>query len=336
MRFVAQVLMIILTLTTSVHAFAQTEATNGLVTSNSVDAEGSMSAEMPRLDLTLPSAHGGSEWRSRYNPIDPMNPTYVRESAIYRVPVSLSEMDQMLAVSTIGATILAFASERELLEFVQNNNGKVGNRLARFAEPFGGQLAGTGLIAGEIYALVAGPGETAEFFNLAFRAGLATGIVNNAIKLSLQRSLPSDSNDPFSKSPSKRPSDLAFPSSHASSAFSLATVVAETYGRENKVIPILAYGTAALTAWSRVYDNQHWVSDVIAGAFLGHLVAKQFFRKDTNGGIIVTPFFMRGTAGFQLSYSEKESWSQTRPKECRRRTGDYANLEACLAASLRK
>lgn len=59
----------------------------------------------------------------------------------------------------------------------------------------------------------------------------------------------------------------AFPSGHATVAFAVSTVLAEkinTWWSRT-----LFYSLAALTSYSRVHDNQHWVSDVALGGLIG-------------------------------------------------------------------
>lgn len=59
----------------------------------------------------------------------------------------------------------------------------------------------------------------------------------------------------------------SFPSGHATHAFALAAGVADETRRP--WVAAAAYGTAALVGWSRVHDDQHWTSDVVAGAVVG-------------------------------------------------------------------
>jgi membrane-associated phospholipid phosphatase len=59
----------------------------------------------------------------------------------------------------------------------------------------------------------------------------------------------------------------SFPSSHAVHAFSLAAGAAVVSRRA--WVGALAYPAAASVAWSRVYDDQHWTSDVTASAMIG-------------------------------------------------------------------
>lgn len=69
----------------------------------------------------------------------------------------------------------------------------------------------------------------------------------------------------------------SFPSAHTSNAFTTATVFSTMY-KENKWVPPVAYGLATLVGISRIYDNGHWSSDVLAGAAVGFLSAKLMFH----------------------------------------------------------
>jgi len=57
-------------------------------------------------------------------------------------------------------------------------------------------------------------------------------------------------------------------------AFSWATVLAEEY-KDKPFIGIVSYALAACTAFARVYNNKHWVSDVFVGAVLSHFITKK-------------------------------------------------------------
>ena len=69
----------------------------------------------------------------------------------------------------------------------------------------------------------------------------------------------------------------SFPSGHAITAFSLATVVAMQY-RESGWVPILAYTTATAVALSRVTENKHWLSDSVVGGVLGYVIGRLVVR----------------------------------------------------------
>jgi undecaprenyl-diphosphatase len=64
-------------------------------------------------------------------------------------------------------------------------------------------------------------------------------------------------------------SNAAFPSSHAANAFAVATVLARRWRRTWPA----AFALAAIVAYSRLYLDRHWFTDVLAGAALGALLA---------------------------------------------------------------
>jgi undecaprenyl-diphosphatase len=66
------------------------------------------------------------------------------------------------------------------------------------------------------------------------------------------------------------------PSGHTTATFGFAAAVSfATYARQRGAIrwagPMLCFASAFLVAFARVYADQHWFSDVSAGALLGIL-----------------------------------------------------------------
>lgn len=79
----------------------------------------------------------------------------------------------------------------------------------------------------------------------------------------------------------------AFPSGHTTVAFALSAVLAERI--DNIWARIGFYGLASLTAFARVYNNQHWMSDVVVGAGAGLaaglvVVSRERERESGNAG----------------------------------------------------
>jgi membrane-associated phospholipid phosphatase len=67
--------------------------------------------------------------------------------------------------------------------------------------------------------------------------------------------------------------DGSFPSGHAASAFSVATVLASRY-RQRRWAPLVFYGFATVVSFSRVTTSAHFPSDVFVGAALGYTIAR--------------------------------------------------------------
>jgi membrane-associated phospholipid phosphatase len=74
----------------------------------------------------------------------------------------------------------------------------------------------------------------------------------------------------------------AFPSIHTSSAFAVATVYTlETQRRHpgaTWIVGPIAYAIAAGPGLARLYNGQHWASDIVAGAFLGTMAGAKVVK----------------------------------------------------------
>lgn len=63
----------------------------------------------------------------------------------------------------------------------------------------------------------------------------------------------------------------SFPSGHTAWSFAGAELLRLEYGRTSVWIPITGYSIAALTGYMRMYNNRHWITDVLGGAAIGIL-----------------------------------------------------------------
>ena len=99
----------------------------------------------------------------------------------------------------------------------------------------------------------------------------------------------------------------SFPSGHTSNAFAMATVAERHYGWK---IGVPAYVLAGFMGASRMQQDKHWLSDVVAGAALGYIVGRTVVRvnsKPLGSGVVagttltISPIVGRGTRGLQMS-----------------------------------
>ena len=122
-----------------------------------------------------------------------------------------------------------------------------------------------GLVWVAIGALrAAATGEPATALRLGASMSVESMLTNGPIKLCFRRVRPEDTSPdvplPYGM---HRPITSSFPSGHAASAFTAATLLAG-----GPATPVW-YALAALIASSRVYVRMHHASDVIAGVALG-------------------------------------------------------------------
>jgi membrane-associated phospholipid phosphatase len=121
-----------------------------------------------------------------------------------------------------------------------------------------------------------------------------------ALKYAVGREGPDQSSDPNAW----RKSGKAFPSEHATAAFAVGTVLAESGNDEYRWLRrLLGYGLGAATSYERLKHDAHWLSDTVAGAALGAASARfsmeRSYRHDADGSFGLVPV----EGGALLSYS---------------------------------
>jgi membrane-associated phospholipid phosphatase len=69
----------------------------------------------------------------------------------------------------------------------------------------------------------------------------------------------------------------SFPSGHSATAFTCAAFMSEELGYRYKWVPYVAYTIAGSVGMFRVFNNKHYVSDVLVGAGIGILSTKLIY-----------------------------------------------------------
>ena len=103
------------------------------------------------------------------------------------------------------------------------------------------------------------------------RAQLVNGLVTRTLKLSVGRERPDGGGH-------------SFPSGHASSTFATAGVLGAHFGWR---VALPAYAIAGFVGWARVRDDQHWATDVAAGATIGAIVGHSVARLHDSSWMVV-------------------------------------------------
>lgn len=98
---------------------------------------------------------------------------------------------------------------------------------------------------------------------------------------------------------------LSFPSGHTGNAFAGAEFMAQELGGVSPYYSALGYAFATTTGVFRIYHQDHWLSDVIAGAGFGILATK--------GAYLLYPYLRN--ALFKAKEKEKIKTSEIKRKE---------------------
>jgi len=190
------------------------------------------------------------------------------------------QRDEMLLTATwLTATGLAFLGDEEIRKGAQRSRSAPFDSLADGAKILGSPpvtlatgviLYGWGRLAADEYK--------AETGKLATQAILAAEAATLVLKYSTGRERP----EAEAGAHSFHPFDFAdgyndaLPSAHTAGVFALAAVLARR--AESPWAPSLCYGLATVLGASRIYQDEHWTSDVLLGALIGELAGRWALR----------------------------------------------------------
>jgi membrane-associated phospholipid phosphatase len=90
----------------------------------------------------------------------------------------------------------------------------------------------------------------------------------------------------------------SLPSGHASTSFATATVLQNHYGWK---LGLPAYIAATYSGVSRIYENQHWASDVVLGAAVGIASGRTVTVRLRKTQMTVAPLAVPGGGGVMLT-----------------------------------
>ena len=200
-------------------------------------------------------------------------------------------------LAAVALTSLADESLRDELQ-AHRSTGKddVARVFRRMGQPEVYGVVGLGTIAVGII----GGNDRVRRAGQRISAGLLTAaFVSMALKETVGRQRPDASNDAYSFKPfSGRDS---WPSGHTTMAFALAASVSDEV--RSTPVTVALYTGAALTGWSRLNDNKHWLSDVAMGALVGVTGAKLMNGRWRVLGVHAPKFLLEpGAAGVSLKF----------------------------------
>jgi membrane-associated phospholipid phosphatase len=204
----------------------------------------------------------------------------------YAIPEAAKTWEGYVALGTAGilAGISALTLDEEMKEFMTRKVylppclDKIGDKYVDHYWAFGVSALGA---LGRGYHT----GNYLESFRYWASANVGTIALTYALKYSVGRTRPNEKNN------------YSFPSGHSSVAFSTATMFQMWYGWK---AGIPAYALATLTAFQRLDDNQHWLSDVIMGATIGIVIPYMLYRGEDKAKPLVASSFMIPTISITI------------------------------------
>jgi membrane-associated phospholipid phosphatase len=172
----------------------------------------------------------------------------------------------------VGTSALSFV-DQPVRSFWQRHDNRFLDGVERVGYYYGKPYTAIGITAGFYLSGMIFESEWAKETGLVlgtsiFSSSLLMGVLKNVTG----RARPGPEVDNMEFKPFHKSSAFhAFPSGHSSIAFGISLVLAKRV--ENVPLKILFYSLAGTTAVSRMYSDQHWVSDIGFGGMLAWFCA---------------------------------------------------------------
>lgn len=218
----------------------------------------------------------------------------------FTAPIRWDVQDWMFFGGTVAAVGVAHEFDDNVRRSFATDprtalNGKDKNSV-RDAIPAAAVVAGTWLAA----TVIGEPEGRSEAYTMLEAAGF-TAVTTETLKFAAGRSRPNET----VHVDAWRRGGSSFPSLHASAAFAIGTVLAESGNDDYRWLRrFIGYGLAAGTSYVRLHDNVHWTSDVVAGAAIGFATARfTLNRRDAHTPALTLSVGPMEGGGTLLSFS---------------------------------
>jgi membrane-associated phospholipid phosphatase len=202
------------------------------------------------------------------------------DTAAHRANPLFIRRDLYIAAGFAAGAVAMFPIDRSLANHLQDSTVQA-NRLFSHGATAARILGSPGAYALPFATYIVGrvlhKPHAAELGLHTLESVVMAEMVTSAAKSAAGRARPvQDPDDPFNYNFGrglKHDPFRSMPSGHTTAAFAAASAATSEVGahwpRHKMLVGITLYTTAALVGASRMYNNQHWASDVVVGAAIG-------------------------------------------------------------------
>jgi len=225
---------------------------------------------------------------------------YGVDKGIELVSYPFNEPEEFLrnAGIAVGTAGILFLADKEIRKFSAKNNSSFNDSFFNVDKFYGSGY--TVALSAVVYSAgLFGKSEQIRRAGLNSAVSIVyAGILTTTIKVLLGRHRPylNDGNRSFSPFSFDNDNN-SFPSGHTTVAFAFSTAMAESF--DNTYWSIFWYSLAGMTAASRIYHDQHWLSDTFLGAAIGYGIGKFVSGGNENSKLK----FSLTNSGFGFIYS---------------------------------
>ena len=213
----------------------------------------------------------------------------------------------------IGLAVCGFSFlfDQSVIAWVREHNVKNVTRIAGYLSSFGDwpELMAYGCV-GLAVSFITGNKCLRRLFICMMIAATIAGALVNSVRITSGRARPNNTeatqewNGLWDKGGFLlfKNKYHSFPSGHTTVAFAAATVFAMEY-KGSAWVPVVAYSVATLIGISRITNNVHWATDVLAGAALGYFTGRQVVNNYHRFAKLKAPQEKKNSISFNIQYN---------------------------------
>ena len=224
---------------------------------------------------------------------------------LVKAPMYFNKNDWRNLGLVVGSTALLFMVDKNVRQIASKNQTSLNSKIFNLDKYYGNIYAGVLSFGSYALGLTLNNDKIRKIGLHSMEAFFYSGLITQIIKFSIGRRRPYMGNSNLIFKPFRLNNDyFSLPSGHATVAFAVSTVMAKSVN--NIFWKIFWYAAAGLVAGSRVYHNQHWISDVFLGFAVGYSVGDFVVKLDVkdynnNRTNIIQPFVSWNRFGVSIS-----------------------------------
>lgn len=203
-------------------------------------------------------------------------------------PFSWSAREWLYTAGIVGGSVLVMAADEDIAAWMRRQETPTRDDISAVVKLYG-EKTYAALFCLSLYTAgyVVGSDDVRITGRLVGESLLLAGITTQIVKMVAGRSRPFRGEGAWFFAPLQTDNGrMSLSSGHTAVAFAVSSVLAERIG--NVWASVGLYSLASMTALSRVYDGEHWLSDAVVGAAIG-----------TSAGIAVTTWEKQRNTGQQ-------------------------------------
>jgi len=224
---------------------------------------------------------------------------------ILRTPLDTEHGGFIGTVIVAGGTALTYVFDDDIRNQIRKLSSQTLDKAMDVGYSLGNPLIHIGL-AGAVYGggILAGSKKWEENGKMLGEAALLADASTLVLKESFGRGRPYVTDDKGSFKPFQFNSGYdSLPSMHVASSFAIASVMSST--SESPAAKAAYYLAATFVGFSRMYEDDHWASDVVLGAAIGELCGRVVLRYHSTGKrkVVFAPIISGNAVSLALSAS---------------------------------